>query len=1180
MDDRNEEVEMLNKSYNRPKLPQTTVDRKRYPSWMKVNNGKNNSCSRNKAQIIHRSMRKPMATETQYNEEKAVENSADRIQFANDITRQTASSQKSSTCQPTSLQILDEQVMHQQIREKLKKQLEAKREKVRSNKQLMRQQQNSLLKEGSMKEFDEIDQTKLDQEIEYALKLGIQRTNNSEKFYLPDDLQYEFMTGIFLNCQQLSNNTEQVQCKVIYMAAKPTPPEEAEQFAAKCRIYDGRSSEIISSIEDGIQNATTTELKHQALLIQRVGSHFVNDRGKILGTDLQLNRNPKRPERNDEDLQRPYCYVKAENWKKALIRNKQEDFVQLDIDLNGIAFSYHWLFGEEDLLCSTIENLHKAQSLRTQEALNILTEIETKQREMREGTTMKVKDKENTELRIAELMMNLQEKQQNYLHISDQIEENWIKLQQLRQEQGYSTTTLIVTKTSFEQQQHEMREENKDDTMVAAISDKPEVFEALRFIPVYVLSSCGDNKISKSSSQMPKEERARINFLQSCRLQLQIEFNDIVVCRTLYKPLDCRFQSHFGQIYNLQIQEIPESITVTIFEKVPKIEARKIAVVGLPLPDEDNITDGQSTVTGVQFASDLAIKGIYSSLGCGDDKPWITGELYCNVSWARQGLFKSKTKRPQRSVFTFQQKEIHEPTNFNVLPQELCLYSDDEFDNDMRLQALINRYEQKSGVKMRIPLLNSEFEENLIMLNHLSNQQNFKTEIDKQRILDSKYATMIRNRVREQMMRKERMQTIQNLVNEEPLPTFFGIFGSLFASSERVSRKLKPSRRIASNRQVLNEVEYCLAVNIQSAINLPEPEQGTLQPFVEVSFQDSFAQTSVTTGKNANWQQTVELKLDRLRKSNNNFNTVTDFVQIAVYDRLVSKLDADDREPNSVHEQLERRWLGSIRLPFATIYCNGKIDGRLRLQTPLFLTSYKISKQPAYLKLLIAFEPAICPPQISFIPYSSIDEPHDIYKRSHDWERSARSRFPDRRYFSTVQSTTGKRILICRFIRPIKPPFNMITDTSQSPHQTACKACRIISYIPFVAEPVGLPNLCDVWTTADQFLRICCGDMEEHAILLCCWLLYFGIQSYVLFGTSLPEGLQSAYILALIPQGALILNPSDGNSYSPNDPLCPLNSIGTVATVETQSLAAVFRNESSRHAIGATRTNCIFCNRE
>ncbi|KAL3997445.1 CC2D2A N-terminal C2 domain family protein [Acanthocheilonema viteae] len=865
------------------------------------------------------------------------------------------------------------------------------------------------------------------------------------------------------------------------MAAQPQSSDEIKQFESLCCVYNKRFDPTVSSasIENGMQNIKTFKLQNYALLLQRVGEHFINDSGMVLGSNLDIDRVPKRPERYDDNCRNPCRYVKAEEWDKALSRIKQQDFVQLDIDLNRIVFNYHWLFGQEDLLCSTIRNLHKMQSAKMQEALKLLKEVEMEEKILRSGRILQKNEKEKKQI---------------------------------------------------------------DDRTGMNIEEKLELFDELRHVPVYVLTNSNGNE---SNNPISKDEIDRINYLQKCSLQLQIEFNNIVVCRTLHRSLDGNFQAYFGQIYNLQVKEIPESVTITIFEKVPKTEARKIAIVGLPLPDEDSVTSERNIVEPMQFASDLIINGMHSSLGSGNHRPCISGELYCNVSWAKQGTFIT-SKYQRRPIFTLQQQSSNDADNFDLIPKEVRLCSDEWFDNDIRFKALEIRSQQRTGVKKPIPLLNSEIEHPMTTPNYVLNQYNYKTKIDRYRKIGNQYSLMIRNRFYEQAIREQNMKMIQDLVREEPLPKLFGTFDIFPFSSIEIPRKLKPRRQSAIKQKVTSDMEYHLVVNIHSAVNLPEPEQGKLLSFVEVSFQDSLAQTTISNGRNPYWQQTLELKLDRLRTANNDFSAITDSIKIAVYDRLVTKLDADDREPNSVHEQLERRWLGSIFVPLTTVYFSGKIDGCLRLQTPLFLTSYRISNQPAYLKLLISFKPDICPPQIADIKYSSVDENSAIRKKSLEWEQNARSRFAHRRYVSIVQSTTGKRILACRFIRPIKPPVSLSALSSQA---VARIACQIVSYIPFTHDSVVSAGFCDVWITADQFLLIGCGVMDEHAILLCCWLLYLGIKSYVLFGKSLPEGSRSAHVMAIVPDGTLILNPSDGNCYKLSDPLSPIKSVGTVACV-------------------------------
>ena len=41
------------------------------------------------------------------------------------------------------------------------------------------------------------------------------------------------------------------------------------------------------------------------------------------------------------------------------------------------------------------------------------------------------------------------------------------------------------------------------------------------------------------------------------------------------------------------------------------------------------------------------------------------------------------------------------------------------------------------------------------------------------------------------------------------------------------------------------------------------------------------------------------------------------------------------------HERVERRWLGSARVPLSALYAMTKLDGHLALQEPLFFSGYK-----------------------------------------------------------------------------------------------------------------------------------------------------------------------------------------------------------------------------------------------
>ena len=70
--------------------------------------------------------------------------------------------------------------------------------------------------------------------------------------------------------------------------------------------------------------------------------------------------------------------------------------------------------------------------------------------------------------------------------------------------------------------------------------------------------------------------------------------------------------------------------------------------------------------------------------------------------------------------------------------------------------------------------------------------------------------------------------------------------------------------------------------------------------------------------------------------------------------QVVTALPRDDREgTDTVREQVERRWLGSVSIPFSTLYHNTKLDGALRLRAPHALLGYSTPHDThTYLKVV------------------------------------------------------------------------------------------------------------------------------------------------------------------------------------------------------------------------------------
>ena len=71
---------------------------------------------------------------------------------------------------------------------------------------------------------------------------------------------------------------------------------------------------------------------------------------------------------------------------------------------------------------------------------------------------------------------------------------------------------------------------------------------------------------------------------------------------------------------------------------------------------------------------------------------------------------------------------------------------------------------------------------------------------------------------------------------------------------------------------------------------------------------------------------------------------VKDSLHLHLFDEVtVDLVDAnDDSETNSsqVHQRIEKKWLGSLSIPFSSLYKNTRIEGTFKLHSPPGMTTY------------------------------------------------------------------------------------------------------------------------------------------------------------------------------------------------------------------------------------------------
>ncbi|CAF3989728.1 unnamed protein product [Rotaria sordida] len=213
-----------------------------------------------------------------------------------------------------------------------------------------------------------------------------------------------------------------------------------------------------------------------------------------------------------------------------------------------------------------------------------------------------------------------------------------------------------------------------------------------------------------------------------------------------------------------------------------------------------------------------------------------------------------------------------------------------------------------------------------------------------------------------------------------------------------------------------------------------------------------------------------------------------DILYINIFDELhVDQPKTDQERDQIIRERIARNWLGSIKIPFSNIYVNGRLEGTYRLNIPNPLLGYSRDKfsgtkldttqrilPTSVLRMFATMDPLLAPPESIQQSFDST-ESLELLNHARFWVEELNKKFPNRDYKATVSDINGRAVFIPRFLHPLPlPPFGLTAaDTTTAAaaggggDNQMQQLARFVSLIPFLADTVTFPGLCDIWETSD-----------------------------------------------------------------------------------------------------------------
>ncbi|XP_034286350.2 protein CC2D2B isoform X1 [Pantherophis guttatus] len=487
----------------------------------------------------------------------------------------------------------------------------------------------------------------------------------------------------------------------------------------------------------------------------------------------------------------------------------------------------------------------------------------------------------------------------------------------------------------------------------------------------------------------------------------------------------------------------------------------------------------------------------------------------------------------------------------------------------------------------------------------------FMTDMDPisaQRNSSANFVRMMRNQVAKQILTIRHKFNLSDLVSDyEEIISMSQLSNAIFKLSER-RRHLKPQRKERRKvaAQAVSDGDVKLLIRILRAYNIPARKapaskvpvtyspsylpnrmsrgrhiplgnsayaadllsEVTVHPFVEVTFQKTVYQTSTADGSHPCWNE--ELQVDFNSPAHDytflGLSKIKDNINISIFDEFVIEKH-EDACPNSCsgHSYIRKNWLGSIVFPFSALLEQSKICGTFQIDMPPVVLGYTWSKtyvppkeeclgqnlkEYSFLTIFATIEPQLSSAENNLELDTFADhEAETLLQRAYIFKQTWKAVFPKRRIMTSVFNNQGRNILVTKYISPLNPPQLLLDMYPKDPNSTSDLISRFVSLIPCIADAVDENNDVDVWMTSEHCIELGVGNKEEHAVLLCNYLLYLGKKAWVLLGTSVLEG-KVAYAATQENGEYFLWNPLSGHCYKQFDAFCPLQSVDCLISWE------------------------------